>query len=169
MRSLRLIAVLLVMPLATGCTSATIGIIKVSAAMIGCAYMVCKVSEEKSSSVVRNSAPQSVPRQPPTYQPIRTAKVRSPADVTSLLNSAMRSYQHFEYQAVIKTTSHGLSVAVTHDDRARLLVLRGAAHYLLNDLTQAKSDFTAAKQEGAQLMDSKMFPQDMIEFFNRSR
>ena len=171
MNSLRIIAIVGLMSLVTGCTSATLGVIKGTVVIMSLAYAVCTVSEQKNSHPSHASNLQPAVSQQIPYQPARTVAQQPSVDISSLLNSAMISYQQFEYQDVIKITSHGLSAIATHDNRARLLVLRGAARYLLNDVKQAESDFRAAKQEGAQsiAMDSKIFPQDIIEFFNKSK
>ena len=84
------------------------------------------------------------------------------------LASAMQAYQAFDYEKTASLASNVLQSEGGPSEKGQAYVLRGSARYLLNDLAQARSDFTAAKQEGVRI-DPQVFSQDMIEFFNQCK
>lgn len=80
-----------------------------------------------------------------------------------------QAYRQFNYQQVIERASNIIANTPSSRERGMAYMLRGASRYLLNDLDEAKSDFTAAKKAGVISLEAKIFPADMIEVFNTSK
>ncbi len=83
------------------------------------------------------------------------------------LKMAMCAYRNFDYQRAVAVSTDSLKAGRSASDKGNAYVWRGACFYLLNNTGRAKSDFAAAKRYSAS-MNSKIFPEDMIRFYNKS-
>jgi len=80
---------------------------------------------------------------------------------------AMCAYRDFDYQRAAAVSTDALKAGRSDSDKGNAYALRGACFYLLNNTERARSDFAAAKRYSAS-MNSKIFPEDMIKFYNKS-
>ena len=78
---------------------------------------------------------------------------------------ARQAYREFDYHLAVLCATQALYCHPSTNRAGAAYLLRGACQYLLNNTSRAGEDFNRAKSCGVTDMDSRVFPLDMVRFF----